>query len=154
MGYSLCFHIHFSRNITSFSQWVKGHLKRKPNSSSLENLILWPLHSLRSGSNIASSSAKCQGKVTLKKAHRWCFKSEKLLICIFETHKNEETVAMSVTFRFLYEDGNLPTFSKSFIHTDLQILLVLALIFSHVAHGIIITLNLLDLICLFWTGTI
>lgn len=42
---------------------------------------------------------------------------------------------MSVTFRFLHEDDNLPTF----IHDDLQTLLVLALLFSHAAHGIIIT---------------
>lgn len=59
---------------------------------------------------------------------------------------------MSVTFRFLHEDGNLPTFKKSFIHAALQTLLVLALLFSYAAHGIIITLKHLDLICLFWTG--
>lgn len=55
---------------------------------------------------------------------------------------------MSVTFRFLHEDGNLPTFFKSFIHADLQTLLVLSLLFSHAAHGIIITLKHLDLTCL------
>lgn len=56
---------------------------------------------------------------------------------------------MSVTFRFLHEDGNLPTFFKPFIYADLQTLLVL--LFSYAAHGIIKTPQYLDLMCLFRT---
>lgn len=58
---------------------------------------------------------------------------------------------MSVTFRFLHEDGNLPTFFKPFIYADLQTLLVSALLFSYAAHGIIKTPQYLDLMFLFWT---
>lgn len=58
---------------------------------------------------------------------------------------------MSVTLRFLHEDGNLPTFLKPFIHADLETLLVSALLFSHAACSIIKTPQYLDLMCLFWT---
>lgn len=149
-GYSLRFHMHFSRNITSSSQQIKGHLKRKTSPSSLENLILWPLLSLRRGSNLASLSVTSQGKVTFKKAHKWCFKGEKLLISEFETLTKEEMVAMSVTFRFLHKDGNLPAFFKP-LHADLQTLLVSALLFSPTAHGFIKTPQNVELMCLFWT---
>jgi len=58
---------------------------------------------------------------------------------------------MSVTFRFLHKDGNLPTFFKPFIHADLQTLLVSALLFSYEAHGVIKTSQNLGVMCLFWT---
>lgn len=58
---------------------------------------------------------------------------------------------MSVTFRFLHEDGSPPTFFKPFIHADFQTLLVSALLLSHAAEGIIKTPQNLDLTCLFLT---